>query len=102
MGLGLIPDFRHPRFDMQDTLTPLTSSLTPFEAGLLPTDQFVKLWRQAAHDHTPALPARYLQVLEHLLSQLESAALFSEESCSFSRGDMVASLSEWLSKARSL
>jgi aspartokinase len=87
---------------MQDTLTPLSSSLPSYLAGQMNTDQFVTLWRQAALDHSPTLPARYLQVLEHLLSQLESAALFSEESCSFSRTDMVASLGEWLSNARAL
>ena len=87
---------------MSDTLSHLPPTLGAFQHGLMTTSQLVTQWRQAAHDHLPALPARYLQVLEHLLSQLESAALFSEESCSFSRSDMVAALEEWLDKARQL
>ena len=41
-------------------------------------------------------------VLDRVLSQLESAALFTEESCSFSQADMVAALREWLEKAKAL
>jgi hypothetical protein len=40
-----------------------------------------------------------VDVLERLLNQLESAALFTEESCSFSQADMVGALVDWLSKA---
>jgi len=84
------------------SLASLPATFAAFESGNLSTDAMVSHWRQAAHDHQPALPARYLQVLDHLLSQLESAALFTEESCSFSRTDMVASLREWLDKAQQL
>ena len=42
------------------------------------------------------------EVLERVLSQLESAALFTEESCSFSQGDMVDALGDWLARARAL
>jgi hypothetical protein len=41
-------------------------------------------------------------VLERVLNQLESAALFTEESCSFSQADMAAALGDWLAKARAL
>jgi hypothetical protein len=66
-------------------------------------------------DHTPAtlsalarqqtallaaLPPRYGEVLLGLLDRLESSALFSEESCSFSQKDLVASLAMWVDKAR--
>ena len=34
------------------------------------------------------------------MNQLESSALFSEESCSFSRTDMIAALVEWLARAQ--
>jgi hypothetical protein len=47
-----------------------------------------------------ALPARYAEVLHGLLDRLESSALFSEESCSFSQKDLIASLQLWLDKAR--
>ncbi|NBQ86107.1 MAG: hypothetical protein EBU07_01260 [Betaproteobacteria bacterium] len=47
-----------------------------------------------------ALPARYVEVFDLLLDRLESSALFTEESCSFSRSELVDSLAQWLAKAR--
>lgn len=47
-----------------------------------------------------ALPPRYSEVLSGLLDRLESSALFSEESCSFSQRDLLDSLNLWLDKAR--
>ena len=49
-----------------------------------------------------ALPPRYTDVLTQLLTRLESSALFTEESCSFSHKDLVDSLQMWLDKARGL
>lgn len=46
-----------------------------------------------------ALPPRYGEVLLQLLDRLESSALFSEESCSFSQRDLFDSLQLWLDKA---
>jgi hypothetical protein len=46
-----------------------------------------------------ALPPRFADVLTQLLSRLESSALFTEESCSFSRHDLLDSLQLWLDKA---
>jgi len=46
-----------------------------------------------------ALPARYTEVLHGLLDRLESGALFSEESCSFSQKDLIDSLQMWIDKA---
>jgi len=46
-----------------------------------------------------ALPARYREVWLDLLDRLESSALFSEESCSFSQTDLFDSLALWLDKA---
>ena len=48
------------------------------------------------------LPPRYTEVLTQLLTRLESSALFTEESCSFSHKDLVDSLQLWLDKAREL
>ena len=47
-----------------------------------------------------ALPARYGEVLRDLLTRLESSALFSEESCSFSQSALIDNLQVWLDKAR--
>jgi hypothetical protein len=51
---------------------------------------------------TLALPQRFRDVLEQLLDRLEASALFTEESCSFSREDLVGNLEIWLEKARTL
>jgi hypothetical protein len=45
------------------------------------------------------LPQKYSDVLESVLSRLESSSLFTEESCSFSKKDLAAALSLWLQKA---
>ena len=47
-----------------------------------------------------ALPPRYGEVLQHLLDRLESSALFTEESCSFSQRDLLDNLQTWIDKAR--
>jgi hypothetical protein len=49
-----------------------------------------------------ALPERYPVVWLGLLDRLESSALFSEESCSFSQSELLDSLSLWLDKAQRL
>lgn len=46
-----------------------------------------------------ALPERFGEVLSQLLNRLESSALFTEESCSFSQKDLLDSLQMWLDKA---
>ena len=46
-----------------------------------------------------ALPERYGPVLLQLLDRLESSALFTEESCSFSQADLHEHLRGWLDKA---
>lgn len=55
---------------------------------------------QAAQVLQAALPERFSLVLTELLNRLESSALFSEESCSFSQSDLLDSLQMWLDKAR--
>ncbi len=87
---------------MNDTLSSLAPTLNAFSAGQLSLTELARQWRQAAQSHQPALPARYMEVLERVLSQLESSALFTEESCSFSQGDMVAALGDWLQRAQAL
>ena len=47
-----------------------------------------------------ALPERYGQVLNDIIDRLESSALFTEESCSFSQGGLLENLQLWLDKAR--
>ena len=54
---------------------------------------------QAQTAVSAALPARYGMVLMQLLTSLESSALFTEESCSFSQIDLIDKLQMWLDKA---
>ena len=46
-----------------------------------------------------ALPPRYAEVLHDMLNRLESSALFTDESCSFSQQDLLAHVQLWLDKA---
>lgn len=85
---------------MNNTLSLIPLSLEAFAEGAISLDDLARALRDAAQGHEPTLPDRYLDVLERLLNQLESAALFSEESCSFSRTDMIAALVEWLARAQ--
>ncbi|TAK92983.1 MAG: hypothetical protein EPO09_14120 [Aquabacterium sp.] len=87
---------------MNDQLSTLPPTLEAFLQGHLSVQDLAHAWRDATQEHEPALPERYLDVLERVLNQLESAALFTEESCSFSQADMVAALADWLTKARAL
>lgn len=48
------------------------------------------------------LPPRYRTVLEKLLEPLEASALFSEESCAFSRTDLSHSLLQWVQATEKL
>ena len=47
-----------------------------------------------------ALPEKFSVVLHGLLDRMESSALFTEESCSFSQQDLWDSLQMWLDKAQ--
>ncbi|RST53435.1 hypothetical protein [Variovorax sp. DXTD-1] len=55
---------------------------------------------RASSELLAALPPRYGEVLLNLLDRLESSALFSEESCSFSQKDLLDNLQVWVGKAR--
>ena len=46
-----------------------------------------------------ALPPRYGEVLLNLIDRLEASALFTEESCSFSRSSLLDHLQAWVDKA---
>jgi hypothetical protein len=55
---------------------------------------------RASAELLAGLPPRYGDVLLNLLDRLESSALFSEESCSFSQKDLLDNLQVWVDKAR--
>ncbi|MEY2891351.1 MAG: hypothetical protein RJA98_1259 [Pseudomonadota bacterium] len=80
---------------MQSAFDAWRRDATPAHANALAAQ-----WRHAAR--AAALPARYLEVLQRLLDPLESAALFTEESCSFSQADLASALTQWFDKAQAL
>ncbi|WKB55365.1 hypothetical protein [Eleftheria terrae] len=83
---------------MTPTLIRLQDSLAAARRAELPVSGLVATWRAGVAE-LPPLPPRYGQVLEALLTQLESGSLFTEESCSFSQQDLMDKLHGWLEKA---
>lgn len=82
-----------------DQLTTLQGALARFSEGAASAATLSTLAREQTQ-LLAALPPRYSEVLLNLLDRLESSALFSEESCSFSQKDLVANLQMWVDKAR--
>ncbi len=82
-------------------VTPVQDALNAFTQGATSASALSHTARAQA-DLLAALPPRYAEVLHSLLDRLESSALFSEESCSFSQKDLVDSLQMWVDKARAL
>ncbi|AVS75971.1 hypothetical protein C8240_20045 [Paracidovorax cattleyae] len=80
-------------------LTALATALEDLRAARMAPHAFSEVAR-AQTALLEALPSRYAQVLADLLDRLESSALFSEESCSFSQGSLIDSLQAWVDKAR--
>ena len=80
-------------------LDPLQDALQAFSNGVRTAFSLSQTARNQT-DLLAALPPRYTEVLLGLLDRLESSALFSEESCSFSQKDLVANLQMWVDKAR--
>ena len=80
-------------------LQALDDALLRLEDGSLSAAQLTDQAR-AAHALLAALPERYGPVLLQLLDRLESSALFTEESCSFSQSDLHTHLHGWMATAR--
>ena len=76
----------------------LRQALADLRNGTLSVSAFSAAAR-AQDDLLQALPHAFGPVWHQLLDRLESSALFSEESCSFSHGDLLGSLTLWLDKA---
>lgn len=60
----------------------------------------LSLQARAASALLQTLPQRYGEVLLNLMDRLESSALFTEESCSFSQKDLLDNLQTWADKAQ--
>jgi hypothetical protein len=83
----------------QDQLDTLHTALQQLRGDTLGVAAFSQLAQQQ-HSLAAALPGRFGEVLSQLLNRLESSALFTEESCSFSQKDLLDSLQLWLDKAQ--
>ena len=86
---------------MNPDLQNLQTALAQLRAGTLPGQAFSAQAR-ALDALLTALPPRYGEVLLGLLDRLESSALFTDESCSFSHRDLIDSVQLWLDKASAL
>jgi hypothetical protein len=76
----------------------LQSALKDLRCGTLGVQAFSQMGRKQ-DALLQALPPKFATVWHSLLDRLESSALFSEESCSFSHSGLLGSLSLWLDKA---
>ena len=76
----------------------LSEGLVQLRAGSLSAHGLSDLARNQ-HALLDALGPRYREVLLQLMDRLESSALFSEESCSFSQSALLDNLDMWLQKA---
>jgi len=82
----------------QHQLDSLHTALQQLRGGTLSAAAFSQLASQQ-QALTDALPGRFNEVLSQLLNGLESSALFTEESCSFSQTELLDSLQLWIDKA---
>lgn len=82
-----------------DPIDTLKSALAAARSGSLGAHAFGDLAR-GQQPLLQALPDRYREVLLQLLDRLEASALFTEESCSFSRSDLLDNLELWIDKAQ--
>lgn len=81
------------------SLASMETALAQLRSGQIGAQEFSRLARSQTA-LLDALPPRYGEVLSQLLTRLESSALFSEESCSFSQSALLENLELWIDKAR--
>ena len=93
-----MPKLPHQNHMYSPALDALQSALTQLRAQQLSAHAFSAQARMQTA-LLADLPERYGTVLHDLLDRLESSALFSEESCSFSQSALLDNLQLWLDKA---
>jgi len=84
-----------------EQLSSLRLQLQALRTSDAPISALIAQARASAH-LLAALPPRYSAALHDSLDRLESGALFSEESCSFSQRDLVDGLQLWCDKAQAV
>jgi hypothetical protein len=83
----------------QHQLDAINTALQQLRSDTLGVAAFSQLAAQQ-QSLAAALPERFNDVLSQLLNGLESSALFTEESCSFSQKELLDSLQLWVDKAQ--
>jgi len=83
---------------MHSSIAPIHQALAQLRADALGVQAFCAQAR-AQGDLLEVLPPRYGEVWLGLIDRLESSAMFSEESCSFSQSSLLDNLDGWLAKA---
>jgi len=87
----------------------LTQMLERYQAKELQTSELI-VWARALPQtvilNWPAdkldLQQAYIDLWFDLLDRLESSALFTEESCSFSHAELLATMHKWVKKVASI
>ena len=82
-----------------DTLDRLAARIAEVRAGRADCPALLAALR-AETALLAALPPRFRVALEEVATRLESASLFTEESCSFSQRDLIDALAEWMNHAQ--
>ena len=84
--------------DAASELQTLRTAFGRLRSGELTAHAFAE--QAASHSSLfVALPPRFQDVWQDLMTRLESGALFDAESCSFSQSDLHESIRVWLDKA---
>jgi len=83
--------------DNRDALARMRAALDDHLAGKLGATALVSTWREAATGLT--LPPVFGQAMDELLRRMEMAAVFAQDSCSFSSTAITDQLGRWLEKA---
>lgn len=89
-----------------EQLEVIKTKFAQFQAGEIRTTELTDAARaamaiglQATSSLASSLPPQFGEVLNNILDRLESSALFTEESCSFSQTGLLENLEVWIQKA---
>ena len=82
-----------------DQLNEIKTKFAQFQAGEIRTTELTDAARSALA-LTSSLPPQFGEVLNNILDRLETSALFTEESCSFSQTGLLENLEIWIEKVQ--
>jgi hypothetical protein len=86
-----------------EQLEQIKTKLAQYQVGSAPMSTLtdaIQIGLQATSSLAYSLPPQFKKVLENILNRLESSALFTEESCSFSQKGLLENLEIWIVKAQ--